>query len=985
MKKFLLKSFILIIMGSFLIYAPKNSNSFVSPDILVSNSKEIVLGDLDSDGLVNTSDVIYLLMHTYFSDQYPVEQYCDYDNDGLVNTSDVIYLLMYTYFPEEYPLIDLIAPKFILDEGTTDKVRLNWNTEFDPLKGVTAIDNVDGNVTDDIVVTHNIDNRTYGTYEVKYEVADENGNKAEMTREVEVVWDYAVEFIGHAGSYYGAMNSEEAILYAIQVLKYQCVEIDLKSTKDGVFVLSHDDTFGGINIANTNWEDLKDIEITSSRTSGYPFENGEAPGDGKYKAKLCTLERFLEICKQYGVKPVIELKGSPGITNSDQSKMSDLMQVIKDKDMLDSVIFLASAYNCLIWTRNNGYDYIPCQYLVSSIESETYFNRCIEYNLDISTNTTYGGSNSDEWIARYKEAGIKISTYTYTQYSDYSVVQTWIDKGVDFVTCDWHSMHKLNLPLKDDPNAEVYTVTFKDYDGTVLKEAKVKEGKTALPPTMKDRLGYKFTGWSKSITNVSSDFEVTAQYQLIDYTITYKDTLSTVTVSEWATKEEFGAEFYSDYFEWLKTKVGIISGLVKTSTGYSLTKNGKTVSFASPEDILAIDIYAFEVTLSNYIYKPVERLSDGTCVIEASEDYFLNSNAYREKYKEVDALLMRGINGGYPSYDKTYTPTSSGKIQIFFRFHQWLQGQTINAFNPLPKKYIVTGSNIKVELPTHPNVYTVNDEIVLPKASSVLEFLGWYTNPNFTGMPIYKINKGSTGNLVLYAKWKPADQTGYEVVFDLNGGNWPGLTLDAFTEELLEDFKEENMNLTNITSDHRNKLNSTGATTKENFKSTSHPHIMYVFNQADMLAKYKWFFEFAKEEMTTAITANDKLTTDQTINTLELLEKMIAGDTTAVGGSYADGRTAFRWWIQGLINENLAPAEKGMYDYMMVDYSKAENMARFEKAISEIISSVQVIEPNQTLPIPVREGYTFLGWTLDGEIVEYATEDGVLVAKWQQK
>jgi hypothetical protein len=59
---------------------------------------------------------------------------------------------------------------------------------------------------------------------------------------------------------------------------------------------------------------------------------------------------------------------------------------------------------------------------------------------------------------------------------------------------------------------------------------------------------------------------------------------------------------------------------------------------------------------------------------------------------------------------------------------------------------------------------------------------------------------------------------------------------------------------------------------------------------------------------------------------------MIAGDTTAVGGDYANGRTAFRWWIQGVINGTLPPADKNVYDMFMVDYSVAENLNRFIEA-----------------------------------------------------
>jgi hypothetical protein len=154
--------------------------------------------------------------------------------------------------------------------------------------------------------------------------------------------------------------------------------------------------------------------------------------------------------KEIFVKAVIELKYSSGISSSDQSRMQALMDEVEKHDMLDNIILLGSQYQCLIWTRENGYENIPCQYLVNSCENEAYLNRCIDYNFAISINVTANYSNSDEWLARYKEAGIKISTYTFSQFVDYDEVQEWIDKGVDFVTCDWHQMDKLNLGKEEE-------------------------------------------------------------------------------------------------------------------------------------------------------------------------------------------------------------------------------------------------------------------------------------------------------------------------------------------------------------------------------------------------------------------------------------------------------------------------------------------------------------------------------------------------------
>ena len=64
------------------------------------------------------------------------------------------------------------------------------------------------------------------------------------------------------------------------------------------------------------------------------------------------------------------------------------------------------------------------------------------------------------------------------------------------------------------PPINVYTVTFKDWDGTVLKTQEVNEGESATAPANPTRPGYVFTGWDKDFTNVHSDLVVTAKYRL---------------------------------------------------------------------------------------------------------------------------------------------------------------------------------------------------------------------------------------------------------------------------------------------------------------------------------------------------------------------------------------------------------------------------------------------------------------------------------------
>ena len=128
--------------------------------------------------------------------------------------------------------------------------------------------NKDGEITNNIILKGEVDSRSYGEYILEYTVRDSEGNTQTLLRTVKVVWDFSVTVIGHAGSYYGVPNSEEAILYAAETLKYPAIEIDLKQTKDGVFVLSHDPTWGSATLEQTNYSDLKEIEYTVTKTQG---------------------------------------------------------------------------------------------------------------------------------------------------------------------------------------------------------------------------------------------------------------------------------------------------------------------------------------------------------------------------------------------------------------------------------------------------------------------------------------------------------------------------------------------------------------------------------------------------------------------------------------------------------------------------------------------------------------------------------------------
>ena len=644
---------------------------------------------------------------------------------------------------EVFPNMQENIPVIYMSYEIRERAVINVSEEYDLLFGIKAYDSTDGDITSKIKLNDDtLDPYTAGSYKVTYTVTNTAGNTYTLVRDVVVVDHSELIFIGHAGCYLGIMNTEEAFINAITVKGYKALECDVKQTSDGVFVVCHDNDFGGYDLATTTYDNLKDVEVTQTR------------GGISYTSKICTFKRYLEICKQYDVYAVVELKSSAGITNSDQSRMDELMQEIIDMGMLDKVIFLGSQYKCLEWVRNNGYTN-PCQYLVNSCESETIYNRCVEWNFDVSFNISY--ANSTEWIDRYHEAGLKVSSYTFSQYSDAATLQSWIDKGVDFVTCDVLTENDVTIPKKEEEDLPEYQVIFKDIDGTILKDTYVLEGKKAVSPFDPKRDGYIFTGWDKEFSSVTENMIITATYDLIQYNIKYDANFKVITESSWSTKQEFVNEFYNDLFTWISQSVGQVTGLTLNGSTYTVTKNTSsygTVSFSNVTELMNLGIYYFEQTIGTIIYKPIEGTNSDDYVMEEDSSYFLNTEPYRSKYKALNAYFLYAITNHYTSYNKNYKPTSAGKVQIFFRFHQWQLGTNIVEFNSLPKKYdIITNTPDSLVLPTTHVTYNVTDSFTLDDA--VCEgyvFDGWFLDQACT-KPITTIVAGTTGNITLYAKW----------------------------------------------------------------------------------------------------------------------------------------------------------------------------------------------------------------------------------------
>ena len=147
-------------------------------------------------------------------------------------------------------------------------------------------------------------------------------------------WAWKPLFVGHRGCNIGVENTAEAYRNGVDIYGYDGLECDVRVTKDGFYVISHDETTnrlgGNLTVANATLAELQAETYTQTR------------GGVTYTGHICTVAEYVAICVEKGVFPVIELKWTTGINNNDMSNFEGLAHLVIDQGLTDKVIFLTS-------------------------------------------------------------------------------------------------------------------------------------------------------------------------------------------------------------------------------------------------------------------------------------------------------------------------------------------------------------------------------------------------------------------------------------------------------------------------------------------------------------------------------------------------------------------------------------------------------------------------------------------------------------------
>lgn len=216
---------------------------------------------------------------------------------------------------------------------------------------------------------------------------------------------------------------------------FHATETDVYITKDDQFIVCHDDNLMRMCGVNKKISDMTLDEIRSYKIiSG---NNYNLYANDENASKIPTLKEYLEVCKNNGITPMIEIKFTEGNTSLDnKNALYRLYKLVKS--VLDNrPCYIISFYENSIKSLNEilkaqKEKNIKLCLLVTfykKIESISIYKYCVDNKIGFSV----GYIGNDEMIKKMIADRCFVGVWTV---NECTVAKKYIDMGVDFVVTD---------------------------------------------------------------------------------------------------------------------------------------------------------------------------------------------------------------------------------------------------------------------------------------------------------------------------------------------------------------------------------------------------------------------------------------------------------------------------------------------------------------------------------------------------------------------
>ena len=234
--------------------------------------------------------------------------------------------------------------------------------------------------------------------------------------------------VGHRGSQWGVENTRAAFINGANAGAWG-LECDIRVTDDGTFVVSHDDNYKRLGGPETKIADMTTEAILSTRLTSK--RHGVT-----YAGTPCTLGEFLDICKEYNVVPVVEVKVCTTIhsnTKAENEPVFDgipaLINLIDQKGLSDRVVIISFMPGVVDFIHRH-YPDITVQVLAGDEDGTImeWVEWCKQYKMDLDVVHTIV---TKEAVDAMHAAGLKVNVWTVDRVEDFERVKAM---GVDFIT-----------------------------------------------------------------------------------------------------------------------------------------------------------------------------------------------------------------------------------------------------------------------------------------------------------------------------------------------------------------------------------------------------------------------------------------------------------------------------------------------------------------------------------------------------------------------
>jgi len=200
---------------------------------------------------------------------------------------------------------------------------------------------------------------------------------------------------------------------------YFGIETDVHVTRDGKFVIIHDETTErvslgeyNINVEENDYAQLEEIVL--------PDLDGTID---RKDIRIPLLKEYIKVCKKYEKICVLEIKN-----HFEEKHIEKLIEEIEEMEYIDNVIFISFDFeNCVNVRKNLPHNTV--QWLIGGKEiTNDVIANLLKYNLDLDIQYK---QLTEENVALLHSKGIKVNCWTCDNKDD---AEKLVSYGVDFIT-----------------------------------------------------------------------------------------------------------------------------------------------------------------------------------------------------------------------------------------------------------------------------------------------------------------------------------------------------------------------------------------------------------------------------------------------------------------------------------------------------------------------------------------------------------------------